>query len=207
RRATPQAHRAAELGGPRHDGSEGTRAQGRNQNQDDGGTHEVLDATVPEIGPVDRPPPGGASFGLMATLRTEISHGGCSIVLTRAREYNTITPALRDELAEAIDRADADPAARVILLRAEGPAFCAGYGLDWSTTAQAGELRSGGPGASGATPGVWDSVADWRFMRRFVDVYMKLWYAQKPTIAAVQGWCIGGGGAPVVWAGPRLGGQ
>ena len=30
-------------------------------------------------------------------------------------------------------------------------------------------------------------------MRRFVDVYMKLWYAQKPTIAAVQGWCIGGG--------------
>jgi enoyl-CoA hydratase len=129
----------------------------------------------------------------MATLRTEIADGVCSIVLTRAREYNTITPALRDELAEAIDRADADPAARVILLRAEGPAFCAGYGLDWSTTAQAGEVRSGGPGASGATPGVWDSVADWRFMRRFVDVYMKLWYAQKPTIAAVQGWCIGGG--------------
>ena len=27
----------------------------------------------------------------------------------------------------------------------------------------------------------------------FVDTYMKLWYAGKPTIAAVQGWCIGGG--------------
>src|SRR5262245_39195235 len=129
----------------------------------------------------------------MQTLRTETAEGVCSIVLTRAREYNTITPALRDELADAIDQADADPAARVILLRAEGPAFCAGYGLDWSTSAQAGEQRSAGPGASGATPGVWDSVADWRFMRRFVDVYMKLWYAQKPTIAAVQGWCIGGG--------------
>src|SRR4029453_2826507 len=85
-----------------------------------------------------------------------------------------------------IDQADAEPAARVILLRAEGPAFCAGYGLDWSTRAQAGEQapRDGR---------VWDSVADWRFMRQFVDVYMKLWYAQKPTIAAVQGWCIGGG--------------
>jgi len=130
---------------------------------------------------------------MATTLRSEIADGVCSIILTRAREYNTITPALRDELADAIDRADADPAARVILLRAEGPAFCAGYGLDWSTSAQAGEQRSGGPGASGATPGVWDSVADWRFMRRFVDVYMKLWYAQKPTIAAVQGWCIGGG--------------
>jgi enoyl-CoA hydratase len=30
-------------------------------------------------------------------------------------------------------------------------------------------------------------------MKRFVDTYMKLWYAQKPTIAAVHGWCIGGG--------------
>ncbi len=122
----------------------------------------------------------------MTTLRTEIADGVCSIVLTRAREYNTITPALRDELADAIDQADADPAARVILLRAEGPAFCAGYGLDWSTSAQSGEQQQ-------AAGRVWDSVADWRFMRRFVDVYMKLWYAQKPTVAAVQGWCIGGG--------------
>ena len=30
-------------------------------------------------------------------------------------------------------------------------------------------------------------------MGRFVDTYMKLWYAKKPTIAAVQGWCVGGG--------------
>ena len=30
-------------------------------------------------------------------------------------------------------------------------------------------------------------------MGRFVETYMKLWYARKPTIAAVQGWCIGGG--------------
>ena len=128
----------------------------------------------------------------MQTLRTETAEGVCSIVLDRAREYNTITPALRDELAAAIDAADADPGARVILLRAEGPAFCAGYGLDWSTAAQAGE-RGPGPGAGADPRRVWDSVADWRFMKRFVDVYMKLWYAQKPTIAAVQGWCIGGG--------------
>jgi len=128
----------------------------------------------------------------MDTLRTETADGVCSIVLTRAAEYNTITPGLRDELAAAIDAADADPAARVILLRAEGPAFCAGYGLDWSTAAQAGE-RGPVPGAEGDARRAWDSVADWRFMKRFVDVYMKLWYAQKPTIAAVQGWCIGGG--------------
>jgi enoyl-CoA hydratase len=32
-----------------------------------------------------------------------------------------------------------------------------------------------------------------RMMGRFVETYMKLWYARKPTIAAVQGWCVGGG--------------
>ncbi len=125
----------------------------------------------------------------MKTLRTETAEGVCSIVLTRAREYNTITPELRDELAAAIDQADADPAARVILLRAEGQAFCAGYGLDWATAAQAAEPAASSAGARR----VWDSVADWRMMKGFVDVYMKLWYAQKPTIAAVQGWCVGGG--------------
>jgi enoyl-CoA hydratase len=118
------------------------------------------------------------------TLRTETTNGVRSIVLTRADEYNTITPELRDDLSIAIDQADADPEVRVILLRAEGKAFCAGYGLDWSTRAQSGEPRR---------DRVWDSVADYRMMSGFVDTYMKLWYASKPTIAAVQGWCIGGG--------------
>jgi enoyl-CoA hydratase len=124
----------------------------------------------------------------METLRTETTDGVRQIVLTRAAEYNTITPALRDELARAIDDADADHDVRVILLRAEGPAFCAGYGLDWSTAAQADET------ARIATGGrVWDSVGDYRMMKTFVDTYLKLWYAQKPTIAAVHGWCIAGG--------------
>ncbi len=72
----------------------------------------------------------------------------------------------------------------MILLRAEGPAFCAGYGLDWSTELQSREASS---------DRVWDSAADLRGISTFVDAYMKLWYAWKPTIAAVQGWCIAGG--------------
>lgn len=121
-----------------------------------------------------------------STLRTEVADGVGSIVLTRAAEYNTITPALRDELAAAVDQHDADPEVRVILLRAEGPAFCAGYGLDWSTQMQAEE-------ADALDGRVWDSVIDHREMSRFVDTYMRLWYCRKPTIAAVNGWCIAGG--------------
>jgi enoyl-CoA hydratase len=119
-----------------------------------------------------------------ATLRTETSQRVRSIVLTRAGEYNTITPALRDELRAAIEQAEEDPDIAVMLLRAEGPAFCAGYGLDWSTEAQAGEQES---------DRVWDSAADMQAIGSFVDVYQKLWYAKKPTLAAVQGWCIAGG--------------
>ncbi len=119
-----------------------------------------------------------------SAVRTETEAGVRSIILCRPDLYNTITPALRDELAAAIDAADADPDVHVILLRADGPAFCAGYGLDWSTEMQAAEA---------SRERVWDSVMDMRMMSQFVNVYMKLWYAAKPTIAAVQGWCVGGG--------------
>jgi enoyl-CoA hydratase len=122
--------------------------------------------------------------GVGTTLRTETAEGVRELILSRPDEYNTITPALRDELSAAIDEADADDAVHAILLRAEGRAFCAGYGLDWSTEAQAAERESGR---------VWDSVQDLALIGSFVDVYMKLWYCRKPTIAAVQGWCIGGG--------------
>src|SRR5262245_50644661 len=125
------------------------------------------------------------------TLRTSRDSGVFVITLSRAAEYNTITPELRDELAAAIDEGDADPESHVILLNAEGPAFCAGYGLDWSTAAQSTE--SGPEARDPRRTRVWDSVADMRMMGRFVATYMKLWYAAKPTIAAVQGWCVGGG--------------
>jgi len=135
------------------------------------------------------------------TLRTETAAGVRHVVLTRAAEYNTITPVLRDELAAAIDAADDEAEVRVILLRAEGPAFCAGYGLDWATrpvdAATADEEGRRRMRAASESPvaasRVWDSVADHRMMSRFVATYLKLWYARKPTLAAVQGWCIGGG--------------
>ncbi|MDP9068011.1 MAG: crotonase/enoyl-CoA hydratase family protein [Actinomycetota bacterium] len=120
----------------------------------------------------------------LPSLRTELADGVFSIVLTRPDEYNTITEQLRDDLRDAIDEAEADAQARVILLTAEGPAFCAGYGLDWSTEYQR-EQES--------AERTWDSVTDFKLMSSFVDVYMKLWHASKPTLAGVQGWCIAGG--------------
>jgi enoyl-CoA hydratase len=107
------------------------------------------------------------------------------LTLCRPDEYNTITPALRDELHRALVDADADHEVAVVLLDAEGPAFCAGYGLDWATPAQAAEV--------GHDQRVWDSVRDQRMISSFTDTWALLHELSKPTIAAVQGWCIAGG--------------
>lgn len=107
------------------------------------------------------------------------------LVLCRAQEMNTITPQLRDELSAALDDADRDRDVRVVLLRAEGRAFCAGFGLDWSTAAQA--------DADAGSERVWDSVADVQMISSFGNAFAKLHSISKPTVAAVQGWCIAGG--------------
>lgn len=107
------------------------------------------------------------------------------LVLCRPAEYNTITPELRDELADALDAADGDHSVKVVLVRAEGRAFCAGFGLDWSTAAPA----LGGAGADR----VWDSVADVQMIGTFGKAFAKLHEISKPTLAAVQGWCVAGG--------------
>lgn len=118
-------------------------------------------------------------------IRVEDEGAVRSLVLCRPDEYNTITPQLRDELAAAIDAADRDAHVRVILIRAEGRAFCAGFGLDWSTLAQSREHE-------GRTR-VWDSVADLQMIGTFARTFAKLFECSKPTLAAVHGWCVAGG--------------
>jgi enoyl-CoA hydratase len=107
------------------------------------------------------------------------------LVLCRPDEFNTITVALRDELSEALDAAERDKGVKVVLLRAEGRAFCAGFGLDWSTLSQA--------TAEQHPERVWDTVADVQMIGTFGNTFAKLHTISKPTIAAVQGWCIAGG--------------
>ena len=102
------------------------------------------------------------------------------LVLCRAAEYNTLTPELRVELDAALGEAECDDAVRVVLLRAEGRAFCAGYGLDWTAEVQADETA-------------WDSNADLVWVEPFARTWYRLHTLSKPTVAAVQGWCVGGG--------------
>jgi enoyl-CoA hydratase len=118
------------------------------------------------------------------TVRTETESGVRSIIFSRPAHNNSLTFHMCDELMRALDAADADPEVHVILLRSEGPNFCGGWGLDWNTKRQAEISRR---------ERAWDSVEDFRYISRHHNFFMKFWYAQKPTISAVQGFCVAGG--------------
>lgn len=121
----------------------------------------------------------------MPAIRIHDEDGVRRFVLCRPDEYNTITVELRDELDAALEEADRDRSVKVVLLSAEGRAFCAGFGLDWSTLGQA--------TADAASDRVWDTVADVRMIGMFGNTFAKLHSISKPTLASVQGWCIAGG--------------
>jgi enoyl-CoA hydratase len=118
-------------------------------------------------------------------IRVEQHAGVRHLVLCRAAEFNTITPQLRDELSDELDSADRSADTKVVLIRADGKAFCAGFGLDWSTLSQA--TNDGTEGR------VWDSAQDIAMIGRFGSTFAKLNQISKPTVAAVHGWCIAGG--------------
>jgi enoyl-CoA hydratase len=121
----------------------------------------------------------------MPAIRVEDDGAVRHLVLCRPDEFNTITLELRNELDAALDAADRDNSVRCVLVRAEGKAFCAGFGLDWSTVSQAEN--------DGAKGRIWDSAADVRMIGLFGNTFAKLHSISKPTVAAVQGWCIAGG--------------
>jgi len=101
------------------------------------------------------------------------------ITLNRPDKLNAISHELQHALTDAFARADADPATSVVLLRAEGRSFCAGYDI------------------GGAAPG----ADDWRsdpakahaHLAPQLEFEMAPWRMKKPVIASVQGHVLGGG--------------
>ena len=101
------------------------------------------------------------------------------ITLNRPEKLNAISAELQHRLTEAFTRADADAATSVVLLRAEGRSFCAGY-----------DISAKEPGSD-----------DWRsdptraheHLGPQLEFEMTPWTMKKPVIASVQGHVLGGG--------------
>jgi enoyl-CoA hydratase/carnithine racemase len=59
----------------------------------------------------------------------DVADSVMTITLNRPEKLNAFTPAMRDGLIAAIDRADADDAVRVVIVTGAGRGFCAGADL------------------------------------------------------------------------------
>src|SRR5712692_6045023 len=101
-----------------------------------------------------------------------------TISLNRPDKLNAISPELKRMLMERFREADGDPNTSVVVLRAEGRSFCAGYDIGPNPTRAA---RRGNALAWHAS--LTDDVA----------LEMTPWDMAKPVIASVQGHCLGGG--------------
>jgi enoyl-CoA hydratase/carnithine racemase len=116
---------------------------------------------------------------MTAELVTYATDGRVGIItLNRADKLNAISVELKRRLVERFHETDRDPAISVVLLRAEGRSFSAGY--DISPNPARAERK-------GNALAWHDSLSD--------DVALEItpWDMRKPVVAAVQGHCLGGG--------------
>jgi enoyl-CoA hydratase len=109
------------------------------------------------------------------TIAVEREGALLHVVLSRAEKRNALTRDMMLALQAAFRDAGGDPDVRVVILRAAGPDFCAGFDLS--------RLKS-------------EELPEDRFAREEEELYSKALEIRnfsKPTIAAVQGGCIAGG--------------
>jgi enoyl-CoA hydratase/carnithine racemase len=93
------------------------------------------------------------------------------IRMNRPHVHNAMGLAFPDELGAAIADLEADASVRVVLVTGEGPSFSSGLDLD--------DLAAG--------------VIDISWFRANEFLFRRLEAMDKPVIAGVAGWCLGGG--------------
>src|SRR5712672_2730782 len=102
------------------------------------------------------------------------------ITLNRPDKLNAINSAMKEQIIASLARADEDPATTVVVLRANGRSFSAGFDI--------GHSPDRGADSGAADPNVWDAT-----LHRSLDFGMAPWTTKKPVIASVQGHVLGGG--------------
>jgi enoyl-CoA hydratase/carnithine racemase len=121
--------------------------------------------------------------GPLVTL--EGTDGIFTLTLRRSEALNALSSEMCTALLEALQRVDEDPRARALILTGQGRAFCAGADLKER---------------EGASP-----EAIWAHNRRIFSIPIALERLPVPTIAAINGYALGGGcelalGCDLRWA-------
>ncbi|HZU75609.1 MAG TPA: enoyl-CoA hydratase-related protein [Dehalococcoidia bacterium] len=107
------------------------------------------------------------------------------ITLNRPEKRNALNPTIRNEIVDALQRAERDDDVVVVLIDGAGPSFCSGYDI----------TPGGGPGARRTEfiSAKWfDGWTD-QFTRSCLRDWLTIWDLLKPVVAKVHGHCLAGG--------------
>ncbi len=119
-------------------------------------------------------------------LRYEASGAIATITLDRPASLNALRPEMIVGLDIALRAANRDDAIKVIVLQGAGAHFCAGF--DFSDGLDHVEMYR----EDGYDPGI-DVFKTTSSYTSGIAIFMGLWRGLKPTIAKVQGYCLGAG--------------
>ena len=104
--------------------------------------------------------------------------------LNRPEKRNALNLALWESIGRAVAAMEEDSEARVVVLKGEGQSFCAG--LDLSPDNEIISIVTGTPNAA-------QKMEFYRTVRHVQQIHTRLERTKTPTIAAIQGHCLGAG--------------
>jgi enoyl-CoA hydratase len=107
------------------------------------------------------------------------------ITLNRPEKRNALSYGLRNELTDALRRAERDDDVSVVLIEGAGPSFCSGYDI----TPDMSQRR---PEGGWVSDKLFDDWTD-QFARSCVRDWLVIWDLLKPVVVKAHGYCLAGG--------------
>lgn len=143
----------------------------------------------------------GAADGGYQEILYSVADRVATITLNVPDKRNRLSYRMRRDIVDALRAAERDDDVTVVLIRANGPSFCAGY-----------DLSPGKPSGDGnaepqdaryyrdddSRPEGWVSSPEFdnwtdQWARSCVRDWMNIWTLLKPVVAMVHGHCVAGG--------------
>lgn len=109
-------------------------------------------------------------------IKYEIKNQTAVITLSRPEKRNALNSELVNLIKEKFSEAESDATVKSIILTGQGKAFCAGADLEYLS-----KIKS------------YSTVENEKDSQSLAEMYLKIYYSKKPTIAAVNGPAIAGG--------------